>query len=70
MIRMAESHARMHLRDYVNDDDVNMAIRIMLDSFISTQKFSIMKTMRKVGREGCRNDGEVVYVRSSELPGI
>ena len=38
----------MHLRDYVNEDDVNMSIRIMLESFISTQKFSIMKTMRKV----------------------
>ncbi|KAK6176782.1 hypothetical protein SNE40_015016 [Patella caerulea] len=47
MIRMAEGHARMHLRDYVNDDDVNMAIRIMLESFISTQKFSVMRSMRK-----------------------
>merc|ERR1719228_919995 len=47
MIRMSEAHARLHLRDYVNEDDVNMAIRIMLESFISTQKFSVMKTMRK-----------------------
>lgn len=47
MIRMAESHAKMNLRDYVNEDDVNMAIRIMLESFISTQKFSVMRTMRK-----------------------
>lgn len=44
---MSEAHARMHLRDYVNEDDVNMSIRIMLESFISTQKFSIMKSMRK-----------------------
>ena len=48
IIRMSEAHARMHLRDYVNEDDVNMSIRIMLESFISTQKFSIMKSMRKV----------------------
>ncbi|XP_064633421.1 DNA replication licensing factor mcm2-like [Lineus longissimus] len=47
VIRMAESHAKMHLRDYVNEDDVNMAIRIMLESFISTQKFSIMRSMKK-----------------------
>jgi len=47
MIRMAEAHAKMHLRDYVNEDDVNMAIRIMLESFIATQKFSIMRSMRK-----------------------
>ena len=48
---MAESHARLHLRDYVNEDDVNMAIRIMLESFINTQKFSIMRSMRKVSSE-------------------
>lgn len=48
MIRMAEANAKMHLRDYVQEDDVNMAIRIMLESFIETQKYSIMKTMRKV----------------------
>uniref|UniRef100_A0A8C7W7Q1 DNA replication licensing factor MCM2 n=1 Tax=Oncorhynchus mykiss TaxID=8022 RepID=A0A8C7W7Q1_ONCMY len=47
MIRMAEAHARMHLRDYVVEDDVNMAIRVMLESFIDTQKFSVMKSMRK-----------------------
>jgi len=47
MIRMAEAHARMHLRDYVNEDDVNMAIRVMLESFIDTQKFSVMRNMRK-----------------------
>ena len=48
MIRMTEAHAKMHLRDYVNDDDVNMAIRVMLESFIATQKFSVMRSMRKV----------------------
>merc|ERR1719369_138768 len=47
MIRMAEAHARMHLRDYVHEDDVNMAIRVMLESFIDTQKFSVMRQMKK-----------------------
>ncbi|KAJ7316905.1 hypothetical protein JRQ81_003067 [Phrynocephalus forsythii] len=47
VIRMAEAHARMHLRDYVVEDDVNMAIRVMLESFIDTQKFSVMRSMRK-----------------------
>lgn len=27
MIRMAEAHAAMHLREYVNDDDIDTAIR-------------------------------------------
>ncbi|XP_013791101.1 DNA replication licensing factor mcm2-like [Limulus polyphemus] len=47
VIRMAEAHARMHLRDYVHEDDVNMAIRVMLESFIDTQKYSVMRNMRK-----------------------
>ena len=50
---MAEAHARLHLRESVNQDDVNMAIRMMLESFISTQKFSIMKAMTKVGTLLC-----------------
>lgn len=30
MIRMAEAHAAMHLREYVNDDDIDTAIRCAL----------------------------------------
>ena len=48
MIRMAEANAKMHLREYVTEDDVNMAIRVMLESFIDTQKYSVMRNMRKV----------------------
>ena len=48
LIRIAEAHAKIHLRDYVVDEDVNMAIRVMLESFIDTQKYAVMKTMRKV----------------------
>ena len=47
MIRIAESHAKMHLREFVTEDDVNMAMRVMLESFIDTQKYSVMKTMKK-----------------------
>lgn len=46
MIRMAEASARMRLSHYVSDDDVNRAIRVMLESFISAQKFAVMKTLR------------------------
>ena len=48
LIRISEAHARMHLRDYVLDEDVNMAIRVMLESFIDTQKYAVMRTMKKV----------------------
>ena len=47
MIRIAESNAKMHLREFVHEDDVNMAIRVMLESFVDTQKFSVMRTMRR-----------------------
>lgn len=57
MIRMAEAHAKMHLREYVTEDDVNMAIRVMLESFIDTQKFSVMRNMRKVSTRLCKRLG-------------
>lgn len=47
VIRMAEAHTRIHLRDTVQDQDVNMAIRMMLESFVEAQKFSVMKKMRQ-----------------------
>merc|ERR1719175_137886 len=47
MIRIAEAHAKIHLREFVSEDDVNMAMRVMLESFIDTQKYSVMKTMKK-----------------------
>ena len=48
MIRIAEASARMHLRHYVHSDDVNLAIQVALDSFLSAQKRSVMEVLRKV----------------------
>ncbi|KAL2635726.1 hypothetical protein R1flu_007205 [Riccia fluitans] len=47
MIRMSEAHARMHLRTYVTEDDVDMAIRVLLESFIATQKYGVQKSLQK-----------------------
>eukprot|EP01080_Neovahlkampfia_damariscottae_P000281 gene281-6696_t len=47
LFRLAEANARLHLRDFVRDDDINTAIGCMLDSFISTQKHSIAKMLQK-----------------------
>ena len=46
IIRMSEAHAKMHLRNYVLDEDVDLAIRVMLESFISSQKFAVMRPLR------------------------
>ncbi|XP_022720869.1 DNA replication licensing factor MCM2 isoform X2 [Durio zibethinus] len=51
MIRMSEAHARMHLRQHVTEEDVDMAIRVLLESFISTQKFGVQKALRKSFRQ-------------------
>ncbi|XP_076656478.1 DNA replication licensing factor Mcm2 isoform X2 [Halictus rubicundus] len=47
IIRMSEACAKIHLRDHVQDTDINVAIRMMLDSFVDTQKYSVMKSMRQ-----------------------
>jgi len=47
ILRLSEARAKLHLREYVRSDDVDMAIRIMLESFIETQKKSIQQTLKK-----------------------
>lgn len=47
MVRMAEARAAMHLRDAVSSDDIDAAIRVMLESFIGTQKLSVQKVLRR-----------------------
>ena len=47
IMRMAEAHAKMHLRDYVRDDDMDASVRMMLESFITAQKFSVRRTLRR-----------------------
>lgn len=48
IIRMSEAHAKIHLRPLVTEDDVNAAIRVALECFVSTQKYSVMKQMQRV----------------------
>lgn len=47
IMRMSEAHAKMHLRDHVRDDDVDAAIRVMLESFIMAQKYSVRRSLRR-----------------------
>ena len=37
----------MHLREYVNSDDVDMAISVMLHSFVQSQKYSVARIINK-----------------------
>eukprot|EP00980_Cylindrotheca_fusiformis_P005741 scaffold1194_cov127-Cylindrotheca_fusiformis.AAC.18 len=47
IMRMAEAHAKMHLRDFVRDDDMDAAIKMMLESFIGAQKFSVRRSLHR-----------------------
>jgi len=47
VLRMAEANAKMHLREFVSQDDINMAIRVTLEAFISTQKLGVQKQMAR-----------------------
>ena len=48
VLRLAEANAKMHLRSHVTDDDVNTANKIVLESFVETQKYSVMKSIKRV----------------------
>lgn len=47
LIRMSEAHARMHLREYVKEDDIDVAIRTLLTSFVSTQRYGVQKSLER-----------------------
>ena len=51
IIRLSEAHAKMCLRSHVTSDDVDVAMKVALESFISSQKFSIMRGLRTAFRE-------------------
>ncbi|KAI2806380.1 MCM DNA helicase complex subunit [Blomia tropicalis] len=62
IIRCSEAHARMHLRDLVNDNDVNIAIQTILESFIDTQKHTVRKTIAKTfSRYFTRSNTEILF---------
>ncbi|ELQ74290.1 DNA replication licensing factor, MCM2 component [Trachipleistophora hominis] len=47
IVRISEALARIKLNEYVCKEDIDTAIKITLDSFISAQKYSVVKTLRK-----------------------
>ncbi|ELA48172.1 hypothetical protein VCUG_00410 [Vavraia culicis subsp. floridensis] len=47
IVRISEALARIKLCEYVCKEDIDTAIKITLDSFISAQKYSVVKALRK-----------------------
>lgn len=58
MIRMSEAHARMHLRDKVEPQDIDIAIRLMLESFIQVQPRLCRCCVPLGVGQPCRPDGK------------
>lgn len=46
MIRMSEAHAKMHLRTMVEPQDIHVAVRMMVESFINAQKLGVQRELR------------------------
>ncbi|XP_058790976.1 DNA replication licensing factor Mcm2 [Phymastichus coffea] len=64
IIRMAEANAKMHLREFVKEVDINLAIQMELESFVETQKYSVMKYMRNQFQKYLtyeKNHNELLY---------
>jgi DNA replication licensing factor MCM2 len=47
ILRMVEASARMRLATSVTDEDINLAISTMLESFISAQKYAVQRALRR-----------------------
>ncbi|CAC9502548.1 putative minichromosome maintenance (MCM) complex subunit [Leishmania infantum JPCM5] len=58
VIRLSEAHARVHLREYVTDEDVTAAVSLFLRCFIQTQKYSLRSAMEARFRKFLESDTE------------
>lgn len=47
ILRIAESFAKMRLSEYVSSSDLDRAIKVVVDSFVGTQKVSVRKQLQR-----------------------
>jgi DNA replication licensing factor MCM2 len=62
ILRMAESNARMHLREYVRLDDVDVALKMMLDSFLMTQKYAVARDLTRKFARYLTHERDIVHL--------
>jgi DNA replication licensing factor MCM2 len=51
VMRMSEASAKMHLREHVRQDDVDKAIKVMLESFLQAQKAAVRTQLQRSFRK-------------------
>jgi DNA replication licensing factor MCM2 len=59
LLRMSEAFARMHLRDHVRESDIDLAIEVLLQSFLDSQKKAVRDNLLRKFRK---------YLGKSEEP--
>lgn len=47
IIRMSEASAKMHLREFVRSDDIDLAIQVTVGSFVAAQKASVKRQLER-----------------------
>jgi DNA replication licensing factor MCM2 len=70
VIRLAEAHARLHLREFVRDDDVTAAMALFLRCFVQTQKYSMRHAMEQRFRKYVDSDMEPQKLLHFRLKGL
>jgi len=51
IMRMSEASAKMHLREFVRQDDVDTAIKVVLESFLQAQKVAVRRQLQRSFRK-------------------
>lgn len=70
VMRMAESSAKMHLRDHVREDDTDLAIKVMLESFLQAQKVSVRKSLQRNFKKYITFGEEINQLLMHQLQGL
>lgn len=58
VIRMSEANAKLHLREHVTSQDVDIAINVLIKSFLQSQKWSVRKNLERKLRRFISYDKE------------
>lgn len=67
IIRLSEAHARIYLRDFVENDDVNAAIALFLRCFLASQKYRMRTQLEGEFRKFLDADVEPLHLLHHRL---
>ena len=70
VIRLSEAHAKLHLRDFVTDDDVSCASALFLRCFMASQKYSQRSALERKFRRYLESDIEPMQLLHYRLKAL